>query len=173
LSVLCFQESVFWYIYRQGLEIEGSLLDQRRPFQGLGAGTQRRADGLRENLGLVPWIFGMVGARAAAVHRAADATAETYVVCYILKRSAFNKLLGPIEEVWKLEALRKVPILFNLPEGQLEELAKRMQTVSVAAAEIIFKSGDPGAPPPYVQPLSTPIHWSSQSRWIKVNPSWT
>ncbi len=44
----------------------------------------------------------------SALCRPADATAETYVVCYILKRSAFNKLLGPIEEVWKLEALRKV-----------------------------------------------------------------
>lgn len=33
------------------------------------------------------------------------------MVCYILERSAFNKLLGPIEEVWKLEALRKVTFL--------------------------------------------------------------
>ena len=38
----------------------------------------------------------------------------------------------------------QVPILFNLPEGQLQELAKRMQTLSVAAGEVIFKTGDPG-----------------------------
>ncbi len=43
-----------------------------------------------------------------AVCRATDAVAEDAVVAYSLRRQAFNQLLGPIEEVWKLEALRQV-----------------------------------------------------------------
>ena len=78
------------------------------------------------------------------VCRSADVTAHSYVACYTLRRQAFNKLLGPIEEVWKLEALRKVPVLFNLPEGRLQELSARMQTCSVAAGQVIFSAGDPG-----------------------------
>lgn len=77
--------------------------------------------------------------------RPSDATAESYVACYTLQRKAFNKLLGPIEEVWKLEALRKVPILFNLGESKLQELAKRMKAQVVAAEQVIFRTGDPGA----------------------------
>lgn len=34
--------------------------------------------------------------------------ADGYVVCYALGRKAFNELLGPIEDVWRYEALRKV-----------------------------------------------------------------
>ena len=68
------------------------------------------------------------------------------MACFVLKKDAFNKLLGPIEEVWKLEALRKVPILFNLAEDKLQELAKRMTTVSVKAQDIVFKAGDQGIP---------------------------
>ena len=68
------------------------------------------------------------------------------MACFVLKKAAFNKLLGPIEEVWKLEALRKVPILFNLAEDKLQELAKRMSTISVKAEAAIFKAGDQGRP---------------------------
>ena len=136
------------------------------------------------------------------MYRSADVTADSYVVCYTLRRQAFNKLLGPIEQVrgpfanrvgpdgmtiilvdtqlianaeahtadlmhnvteslmwnfylwlilaailpkvWRLEALRKVPILFNLPEPQLQELASRMHTTTVAAEQVIFHVGDPG-----------------------------
>lgn len=42
--------------------------------------------------------------------RAADASAEGYVVCYTMDRKAFDNLLGPIEDVWRYEALRKVPL---------------------------------------------------------------
>lgn len=76
--------------------------------------------------------------------RSTNATAETAVACFVLKRTAFNKLLGPIEEVWKLEALKKVPILFNLPEDKLQELARRMTTSSVKMYDVIFKAGDQG-----------------------------
>ncbi len=34
--------------------------------------------------------------------------ADGYVVCYALGRKAFNELLGPIEDVWRYETLRKV-----------------------------------------------------------------
>ena len=30
------------------------------------------------------------------------------MVCYALGRKAFNELLGPIEDVWRYETLRKV-----------------------------------------------------------------
>lgn len=69
------------------------------------------------------------------------------MACFTLKRSAFNKLLGPIEEVWKLEALRKVPILYNLAEDKLQELARCMSSSSAKAEEVIFKAGDQGEPP--------------------------
>ena len=29
-------------------------------------------------------------------------------MCYTLSRKAFNELLGPIEDMWRFEALRKV-----------------------------------------------------------------
>ena len=82
--------------------------------------------------------------RRSSACRSAEAAAETFVACFVLKKAAFNKLLGPIEEVWKLEALRKVPILFNLAEDKLQELAKRMATASVKAEDVIFKVGDQG-----------------------------
>lgn len=37
-----------------------------------------------------------------------DAVAEGYVVCYTLNRKAFNEVLGPIQDIWRYEALRKV-----------------------------------------------------------------
>jgi hypothetical protein len=36
------------------------------------------------------------------------AAADSYVVCYTLGRAAFNELLGPIEDVWRYETLRRV-----------------------------------------------------------------
>ena len=56
--------------------------------------------------------------------------------------------------------LKQVPILFNLPEGQLQELAKRMQTLSVAAGEVIFKTGDPGGAQAFLPPQ---CHYSTAS----------
>lgn len=69
------------------------------------------------------------------------------MACFVLKKAAFNNLLGPIEEVWKLEALKKVPILFNLAEDKLQEMAKRMSTASVKAQDVIFREGDQGMEP--------------------------
>lgn len=76
--------------------------------------------------------------------RGATIAAEGYVVCYALSRQAFNDLLGPIEDVWRYETLRKVPILSNLSERQLFELARRVVSVEFAAGSVLFKQGDPG-----------------------------
>ena len=51
----------------------------------------------------------------AWVCRAADVLAETYTVCYTLSRKAFNELLGPIEDMWRFEALRKARPRLPLP----------------------------------------------------------
>ena len=67
-------------------------------------------------------------------------------MCYTLDRKAFDMLLGPIESVWRFEALRRVPILFALSEAQLFELAACMKNHVVAPGQIIFHQGDPGAP---------------------------
>ena len=34
--------------------------------------------------------------------------ADVHTVCFSLGRKAFTELLGPIEDVWRFEALRKV-----------------------------------------------------------------
>ncbi len=44
----------------------------------------------------------------SGTRREADARADTYVVCYTLNRRAFHDILGPIEDIWRYEALRKV-----------------------------------------------------------------
>lgn len=79
--------------------------------------------------------------------RAADVTADVYTVCYSLGRKAFDELLGPIEDVWRFEALRKVPVLFALSEQQLFELARCMKNHSISAGQMVFRQGDPGGLP--------------------------
>ena len=71
-------------------------------------------------------------------------TAEGVLLCYTLERAAFNDLLGPIQDVWRFEALRRVPILFNLREPQLFELARCMRDQKFAAGQLVFRKGDPG-----------------------------
>ncbi len=74
--------------------------------------------------------------------------AEGKVSAYVLARGAVNELLGPIQELWRHEALRRVPILFNLTDAQLLQLAKCMAPRSLAAGDIVFRQGDAGAEPP-------------------------
>ena len=71
--------------------------------------------------------------------------AEVHTVCFTLGRKAFTELLGPIEDVWRFEALRKVPVLFALQEKQLFDLARCMKTHAIAADQMVFRQGDPGA----------------------------
>lgn len=63
---------------------------------------------------------------------------------YVLTRKAFEGLLGPFEDMWKFEVLRKVPILFALSETQLFELARRMTSHRLKAGQMVFRQGDPG-----------------------------
>ena len=39
--------------------------------------------------------------------RGVDIISEGHTVCYTLSRARFNELLGPFEDVWRFEALRK------------------------------------------------------------------
>lgn len=63
-----------------------------------------------------------------------DARADTYVVCYTLNRKAFHDILGPIEDIWRYEALRKVSLLSEISEGWQPPQAA--QPPSVATAQI-------------------------------------
>ena len=71
-------------------------------------------------------------------------TAKSVVVCYTLARKSFDSLLGPIQDVWRFEALRKVPILFSLSNSQLFDLAHCMKYHTLQAGQIVFKKGEPG-----------------------------
>ena len=55
-----------------------------------------------------------------------------------------NSLLGSADEVWRFEALQKVPILFSLSEAQLWQLAGAMQTESIPKGTKVFRKGDVG-----------------------------
>ena len=101
--------------------------------------------------------------------RAADVTADLYTVCYSLGRKEFDALLGPIEDVWRFEALRKVPVLFALSEQQLFELAHCMKNHSVAAGQMVFRQGDPGAHETYPFLLSLPSQ-HNQTPNARENP---
>ncbi|KAL4451289.1 hypothetical protein ABPG77_009361 [Micractinium sp. CCAP 211/92] len=76
--------------------------------------------------------------------RDVSASADAYVACYTLGRRAFHELLGPIESVWRYETLRKVPILCNLTEQQLFQLAGCMSTRDFSGGQRVFAKGDPG-----------------------------
>lgn len=71
-------------------------------------------------------------------------TASTAVTCYMLQRKAFDSVLGPIQDVWRFEALRKVPILFSLNDSQLFSLAKCMTYHAIPAGQLVFCKGEPG-----------------------------
>ena len=66
------------------------------------------------------------------------------MLCYTLQRKAFDSLLGPIQDVWRFEALRKVPILFSLSDSQLFSLAKCMTYHAIPAGQMVFCKGEPG-----------------------------
>ena len=78
--------------------------------------------------------------------RAATVTAKSQLVCYTLTRKSFDSLLGPIQDVWRFEALRKVPILFSLSNSQLFGLAQCMKYHTLQAGQVVFKKGEPGEP---------------------------
>lgn len=73
--------------------------------------------------------------------------AEGAVAAFCLVRRAVTELLGPVQQLWRLEALRRVPVLYTLGEAQLVRLAQCMAPRSYAAGEVVFSMGDPGATP--------------------------
>ena len=94
------------------------------------------------------------------VCRPCTVTASTAVVCYTLQRRAFDGVLGPIQDVWRFEALRKVPILFSLSDSQLFSLAKCMTYHAIPAGQLVFCEGEPGLPAaqsPCIGPVT--MHW--------------
>ena len=44
----------------------------------------------------------------SALHPPHPGAADGYCVCYALGRAAFTELLGPIQELWRYDSLRKV-----------------------------------------------------------------
>ncbi|KAI8463719.1 MAG: putative cGMP-dependent protein kinase [Monoraphidium minutum] len=59
-----------------------------------------------------------------------------------MKRAEFERLLGPYEELWRYEVLRRVPILFALSDRQLWQLARLLQPGSYRRGETVFRAGD-------------------------------
>ena len=76
--------------------------------------------------------------------RAADVKAKSYVRCYSLNRSAFHELLGPLEDIWRLDALKDVTILQSLKQSQLKKLASEMTTKNFEKDEVVFHKGEEG-----------------------------
>ena len=76
--------------------------------------------------------------------RAADVRTTSYCRCYSLNRTAFHELLGPLEDIWRLDALKDVTILQSLKLSQLKKLAADLVTKNFSAGEIIFNKGDFG-----------------------------
>ena len=76
--------------------------------------------------------------------RAADVKATSYLRCYSLNRAAFNDLLGPLEDIWREDALREVSILSSLKESQLKQLAAELTIKNFAQDEVVFQKGEEG-----------------------------
>lgn len=72
----------------------------------------------------------------------AQIVADGPLSCFVMKRSDFERLLGPYEELWRYEALRKVPILFPLSDRQLWQLARLLVPKSYAKGQMVFDQGD-------------------------------
>ncbi|GAX72756.1 hypothetical protein CEUSTIGMA_g212.t1 [Chlamydomonas eustigma] len=107
-------------------------------------GTASVRDGSKQLDQLGPGSYFGERALLGAEVRAADVVANSKLICYTLSRTDFNDLLGSADEVWRFEALQKVPLLFSLTESQLWQLAKVMQTEMLAKGQVVFKKGSPG-----------------------------
>jgi CRP-like cAMP-binding protein len=76
--------------------------------------------------------------------RAATAITKTNCVFYTLERTQFQNLLGPLDQIWRFQALQRVPILFNLNDSQLLDLAAQLEAKTVAPNEVVIREGDVG-----------------------------
>lgn len=59
-----------------------------------------------------------------------------------MRRADFERLLGPYDELWRYEALRRVPVLFALSDRQLWRLARALVPRTYAKGEAVFRAGD-------------------------------
>jgi CRP-like cAMP-binding protein len=53
-------------------------------------------------------------------------------------------MLGPLDQIWRFEALKRVPVLFNLTDSQLLDLASHLQPRTAAPNEVIIRQGETG-----------------------------
>jgi hypothetical protein len=53
------------------------------------------------------------------------------VKCMKLNRKAFVAILGPLESLWRLAHLQRIPLFSNLKEEQLLQLATSLEVVQV------------------------------------------
>jgi signal-transduction protein with cAMP-binding, CBS, and nucleotidyltransferase domain len=50
----------------------------------------------------------------------------------------------PGVQVWRFQALQRVPILFNLSDSQLLDLAAALEPITVAPNEVVIREGEAG-----------------------------
>jgi CRP-like cAMP-binding protein len=76
--------------------------------------------------------------------RAATAITQSPCTFYTLERAHFQRMLGPLDQIWRFEALKRVPIFFNLTDSQLLDLAAHLIPRTAAPNEVIIRQGEVG-----------------------------
>jgi hypothetical protein len=82
----------------------------------------------------------------------AAAQALGAVKCMKLNRTAFVEILGPLESVWRVAQLQRVPLFANLMESQLLQLADKLEVLKVSR----FRCGSRSSGFPTVAPIRKP-----------------
>jgi CRP-like cAMP-binding protein len=81
--------------------------------------------------------------------RHANCIAEGEVSCLTLDRSAFDILLGPVQELlikrMRIRILQSVPLLAKLSETKLIKLASVMRVQAFADGQFIIRQGEQGS----------------------------
>ena len=85
--------------------------------------------------------------------RAADVVADVHTVCFSLGRKAFTELLGPIEDVWRFEALRKVCASTKLGPHSPACFTSKVLDAMTQATPGHSRCGPAGAAGPASKPL--------------------
>ncbi|DAZ94562.1 TPA: hypothetical protein N0F65_004178, partial [Lagenidium giganteum] len=135
------------YIIRQGEEgntfyiiVEGKV---RCTSRGLGA------DAAEKEL-MMLYRGNYFGEMALMLNepRQANCIAVGNVDCYVMDRTQFTKLLGPlrslIDRQMRIRVLRSVPLLSSLTDDELDILAHALNVVSFEDNSKIIKEGDAG-----------------------------
>jgi CRP-like cAMP-binding protein len=135
------------YIIRQGEEgntfyiiVEGKV---RCTSRGLGADAQEKEL-------MMLYRGNYFGEMALMLNepRQANCIAVGSVDCYVMDRTSFTKLLGPlrslIDRQMRIRVLRSVPLLSSLTDDELDILAHALNVVSYDDSTKIIKEGDAG-----------------------------